>query len=67
MIKYLFCLFMLFNYSAVYPADSDAQRYFNSGKASLNDGAYSMAINYFEKTISAEPNGELADDSSFYQ
>ncbi len=59
-------LMILFIFSINYAAKSDSQRYFNSGLASFNDGAYSIAVNLFEKAVSSDPDGEFADDASFY-
>lgn len=47
-------------------SDGDVQRYFNSGKASYSDGAYSIAVNFFEKVLALDPESEQADDASYY-
>lgn len=49
-----------------FASDSDIQRYFNSGKASYSDGAYSIAVNFFEKALALDPESDLADDASYY-
>jgi TolA-binding protein len=66
-MKFFLYLFLLSAVASVpaFPVDSDALRYYNTAKAAYNDGAYSLAISFFEKARDAEPDGELADDCDY--
>jgi TolA-binding protein len=64
-LRYIIFILFILSSSFLYADKKDAQRYFNSGKSSFHDGAYSMAVNFFEKAVSSDPSGELADEASY--
>jgi TolA-binding protein len=62
----LILLTLVFLTTKLYAVNSDAERYFNSGKSSFNEGAYSLAATYFQKAVLLDPESPHADEASFY-
>ncbi len=62
----LLALLFLGFQAQVFSLDLNARRYYQSGKSAYHDGAYNLAINYFNKSLEQEDNGEFSDDSLYY-
>lgn len=65
----LFCLTALLLFriqTGLHAQSADAARFFNSGRAAYSDGAYAMAVGFFEKALAVDPDGRYADESSYF-
>ncbi|MGB6865121.1 MAG: PEGA domain-containing protein [Candidatus Aminicenantaceae bacterium] len=64
-------LFLVFTVSTSYPGsassqESDAQRFYNEGIRSFENGEYNKAIDWFMKTLELTPDKQLQTDTYVY-